>query len=268
MRDSEYLRSGQISKEEMEFLQNYDPDKYAKPSVTADVVTLTVNEDDHLCILLIKRGGYPYKGKWALPGGFMMTDEESVTQAAKRELFEETGVQDVNLRQLYTFSDPDRDPRMHVVSVAYTALIPKGSIRVRAGDDAWEAQFFQIGYDVDGMIFQSPNVTIREEDLAFDHKKIIRMAIKRLRSRIKYEPDAFWLLKNKKEFAISELKAIHETILNEKLDLANFRKAFFRDYVDTGRVVALNKKSQSKRPAMLYDMVEEGASYEEILSGC
>lgn len=257
MKEREYGRSGQISEEEIEFLRNYNPDKYPKPSVTADIVTLTVNEEDQLCILLIKRGGFPYKGKWALPGGFMMVDQESVTQAAKRELMEETGVEDVNLRQLYTFSDPDRDPRMHVVSVAYTALIPKGSIRIRAGDDAWEAKFFKIGFDVDGLIFQSESLQIREEDLAFDHKKIIRMAIKRLRSRIKYEADAFWLLKNKKEFAISELKAIYETILNEKLDLANFRKAFFRDYVDTGRVIALNKKSHSKRPAMLYEMMED-----------
>jgi len=257
MKENDYVRSGQLSKEELEFLNSYDPDKYPKPSVTADVVTLTVNEEDQLCILLIKRGGFPYKGKWALPGGFMMTDQESVTQAAKRELLEETGVQDVNLRQLYTFSDPDRDPRMHVVSVAYTALIPKGSIRIRAGDDAWEAEFFRIGYDVDGLTFHGNSTQIREEDLAFDHKRIIRMAIKRLRSRIKYEPDAFWLLKNKREFAISELKAIYETILNEKLDLANFRKAFFRDYVDTGRVVALNKKGGSKRPAMLYEALEE-----------
>lgn len=257
MRDSEYVRSAQISPEELEFLKEYDPDRYKKPSVTADIVTLTIDADDALCILLIQRGGYPYKGKWALPGGFMNTDEESVTQAAKRELYEETGVRDISLRQLYTFSDPDRDPRMHVVSVAYTALIPKGSLKVRAGDDAWDARVFRIGFDVDGMVFISDATQIREGDLAFDHAKIIRMAIKRLRSRIKYEPDAFWLLRNKKEFAISELKAIHETILNEKLDLANFRKAFFRDYVDTGRVVALNKKSNSKRPAMLYDMVEE-----------
>lgn len=257
MKDSEYLRSGQISAEEKEFLENYDPDKYKKPSVTADVVTLTVDEQDQLCILLIKRGGYPYKGKWALPGGFMNTDEESVTQAARRELFEETGVQDVSLRQLYTFSQPGRDPRMHVVSVAYTALVPKGSLKVRAGDDAWEAEVFRISYDVDGMTFQSDSALVREEDLAFDHAKIIRMAIKRLRSRIKYEPDAFWLLKDKKEFAISELKVIYESILNEKLDLANFRKAFLRDYVDAGRVCSLNKKSNAKRPAMLYSLTEE-----------
>ena len=257
MRDSEYLRSGQISQEEREFLEQYDPDRYKKPSVTADVVTLTVNEEDQLCILLIRRGGFPYKGKWALPGGFMEVDAESVTQAAKRELFEETGVKDASLRQLYTFSDPGRDPRMHVVSVAYTALIPKGSLKVRAGEDAWEAEVFKITYDVDGIVFQSGATQVREEDLAFDHKQIIRMAIKRLRSRIKYEPDAFWLLRNKKEFAISELKAIHETILNEKLDTANFRKAFLRDYVETGKVKPLNKKGGAKRPAMLYDMTQD-----------
>ena len=257
MRDCEYLRSSQISSEEREFLMAYDPEKYKKPSVTADVVALMVNEEDQLCILLIKRGGYPYKGKWALPGGFMMTDEESVTQAAKRELFEETGVGDVSLRQLYTFSDPDRDPRMHVVSVAYTALLPKGSLKVRAGDDAWEAEVFRITYDVDGMTFLGGSTQIKEADLAFDHARIIRMAIKRLRSRIKYEPDAFWLLRDKNEFAISELKVIYETILNEKVDLANFRKAFLRDYVDTGRVRPLNKKSHAKRPAMLYDLTED-----------
>ena len=257
MRKGDYVNSAQISPEEKAFLESYDPDRYKKPSVTADVVTLTLSEDDQLCILLIKRGGFPYKGKWALPGGFMNTDEESVTQAAKRELYEETGVKDVSLRQLYTFSDPDRDPRMHVVSVAYTALLPKGSLKVRAGDDAWEAKVFRISYDVDGMTFSCEDLHVREADLAFDHAMIIKMAIKRLRTRIKYEPDAFWLLRDKKEFAISELKAIHDTILNEKVDLANFRKAFLRDYVDTGRVKALNKKSNSRRPAMLYDLTED-----------
>ena len=257
MKACEYLKSGQLSDEEKLFLENYDPDKYKKPSVTADVVTLTVNEEDQLCILLVKRNGYPYKGKWALPGGFMMTDKESVTQAARRELFEETGVQDVSLRQLYTFSQPDRDPRMHVISVAYTALVPKDSLKVRAGDDTCDAKIFRISYDVDGIAFQSDLTQVKEKDLAFDHARIIRMAIKRLRSRIKYEADAFWLLKDKKEFAISELKCIYEGILNEKLDLANFRKAFFRDYVDTGRVCSLNKKSRAKRPAMLYSVTEE-----------
>ena len=100
MIDENYAKEIQISAEEREFLESYDPDRYKKPSVTADVVTLTVDEKDQLCILLIKRGGFPYKGRWALPGGFMETDQESVTQAAKRELFEETGVKDASMRQL------------------------------------------------------------------------------------------------------------------------------------------------------------------------
>ena len=124
MRDCEYTRSGNLSEEEMAFLEHYNPDAYKKPSVTSDIVTLTVDSSGNLCILLVKRNGYPYKDKWALPGGFMQVDEESVAQAAARELAEETKVTDVSLRQLYTFSDPGRDPRMNVVDVAYTALVP------------------------------------------------------------------------------------------------------------------------------------------------
>lgn len=258
MRDCEYTRSGNLSEEEVAFLENYQPDVYKKPSVTADIVTLTVDAAGNLCILLIKRGGYPYKDKWALPGGFMQVDEESVTQAAARELEEETKVTDVSLRQLYTFSDPGRDPRMHVVDVAYTALVPRGHLSYEAGDDASGADLFRIIYDIDGMAFRSRQLTLRERDLAFDHAKIIRMAIKRLRGRIRYEPDAFWLLRDRHEFTISELKTVHEAIRNEKLDLGNFRKAFLRDYVSTGRVVALGRleNAHRNRPAMLYDYVE------------
>lgn len=257
MRDCEYTRSGQLSEEEKAFLERYDGNAYPKPSVTADIVTLTLDEEDHLCILLIKRGGFPYKGRWALPGGFLAVDEESVSETAKRELYEETGVKDISLRQLYTFSDPGRDPRMHVVSVAYTALVPKCELQARAGDDAESAGVFQISYDIDGMTFRSENLVITEKDLAFDHAKILRMAIKRLRGRISYEPDAFWLLKNRHEFAISELKAVYESIRNEKMDVGNFRKMFFRDFLGTGRVVALEKKRVGKKkPAALYDYVE------------
>ena len=266
MRDCEYTRSGHISEEEKAFLEQYDPDAYPKPSVTADIVMFTLNEDDELCILLIKRGGYPYKDKWALPGGFLMVDEESVTQAAKRELFEETGVKDASLRQLYTFSDPGRDPRMHVVDVAYLALVPKGSLHATAGDDASEVGVFRISYDIDGMRFQDRTVSFRESDLAFDHAKIIKMAIKRLRSRIDYEPDAFWLLRDRHSFTVSELKAVFEAIKNEKLDVGNFRKVFFRDFVGKGKVTDLGTKSTaSKRPATLYDCRIELENLEEIM---
>lgn len=257
MRDCEYVRSAALSEEERRFLEEYDGNAYPKPSVTADIVTLTLDEEDHLCILLIKRGGFPFRGRWALPGGFLAVDVESVEETARRELYEETGVKDVSLRQLYTFSSPDRDPRMHVVSVAYTALVPKGELRVKAGDDAAEAGIFQISYDIDGIAFRGNGTAFTEKELAFDHARIIRMAIKRLRGRISYEPDAFWLLRDKHEFAISELKAVYESIRNEKMDVGNFRKAFFRDFLQTGRVVALEKKrAGKKKPAALYDYVE------------
>lgn len=257
MRNCSYARSERISEDEKAFLESYDKDAYEKPSVTADIVILTLDATDHLSILLIQRGGFPYKGCWALPGGFLSVDRESVTETAKRELFEETGVKDVSLRQLYTFSDPERDPRMHVVSVAYTALVPKESLTFHAGDDASEAQLFRIDYDIDGMTFRNGKKVITEEELAFDHARIIRMAVKRLRGRISYEPDAFWLLRDKHEFAISELKAVYESVLNEKMDVGNFRKVFFRDFLNKGRVVALEKKRPGKKkPAALYDYVE------------
>ena len=257
MRDCAYTRSGLVSDEEKAFLENYNADAYPKPSVTADIVTLTLDEEDHLCVLLIRRKGFPYKGKWALPGGFLAVDKESVTETARRELFEETGVENAALKQLYTFSDPGRDPRMHVVSVAYTALVPKCKLQARAGDDAEAAMVFRIAYDIDGMTFRSGSLIVTESNLAFDHAKILRMAIKRLRGRISYEPDAFWLLRDRHEFAISELKAIYECIRNEKMDVGNFRKVFFRDFLNTGRVVALEKKrAGKKKPASLYDYIE------------
>lgn len=257
MRQCKYTSSEKLSEEEKDFLEHYNADAYPKPSVTADIVTFTLDETDHLSILLIKRGGFPYKDHWALPGGFLEVDQESVTETARRELYEETGVKDVSLRQLYTFSEPGRDPRMHVVSVAYIALVPKGKLQFQAGDDASAAELFQISYDLEGMTFRNGRTVITEKELAFDHAGIVRMAIKRLRGRISYEPDAFWLLQDRHEFTISELKAVYESIRNEKMDVGNFRKAFFRDFLGNGRVVALEKKRPGKKkPAALYDYVE------------
>ena len=259
MKDHPYLNSSGISKEEEAYLKAYNPDAYKKPAVTADIVTLTVDEENDLSVLLIRRGGFPYKDKWALPGGFLNVDEESVTETARRELLEETGVSDMLLRQLYTFGEPERDPRMHVISVAYTALVPKSRLDFQAGDDASDARLFKIQYDVDGLTFRSGSLFITQEQLAFDHAKIIRLAIKRLRNRIDYEPDAFYLLEDRKKFTIYELKKIYESIKNEKLDTANFRKSFLRDYVSRERVRDLNEKREGNgaKPASLYAYTEE-----------
>ena len=241
------------SPEEAEFLKNYDVSKYERPSVTADIVIFTIDEDDELNILLIRRGGYPYKGFWAIPGGFLDVGKESLDDAAVRELKEETNVDYAFLNQLYTFSSPDRDPRTTVISVAYTALVAKDSLNIKAGDDASDAGLFKITYDVNGLVFRNDNMVLTEDDLAFDHNKIIRTAILRLRNRIDYEPDAFNLLKDPKSFTISELKKIYETIKNKSLDLPNFRKSFLREYVATGKVTELEQTRNTKgRDAKLY----------------
>lgn len=246
------------SEEEKKFLENYDASKYERPSLTTDIVIFTLDNDDDLNILLIKRGTFPYKNKWAIPGGFLNVGTESLEEAAARELKEETNVDNVFLNQLYTFSNPKRDPRTTVISVAYTALVPKNKLDIKAGDDAADAALFKIKYDVNGIIFSNDKITISEEDLAFDHAEIIKMAITRLRNRIDYEDDAFNLLKDKNEFTILELKKIYETIKNKSLDLPNFRKAFLRDYVGSGRVVALDKKAVSKgKPAALFALRKE-----------
>ncbi|MCR4767240.1 MAG: NUDIX hydrolase [Saccharofermentans sp.] len=245
------------SKEEKEFLEQYDVTQFERPSVTADIVIFTLDDADELNILLIKRGGFPYKDCWAIPGGFLEAGKESIDEAAARELRTETNIDDVYLKQLYTFGDPGRDPRTTVISVAYTALVPKHKLDIKAGDDAKEAKLFAIKYDVNGIIFTNGNTVITESDLAFDHAEIIKMAITRLRNRIDYEDDAFNLLKNKEKFTISELKRIHETIKNRTLDLPNFRKTFLRDYVSTGKVIDLNKTESSKgKPARLYKYLE------------
>ena len=248
-----------MDKGEKEFLDNFRAEDYKRPSVTADIVIFTLDEDNDLNILLINRKGYPFKDHWALPGGFLQVDEESTDETAERELYEETGINNVFLKQLYTFSKPDRDPRTHVISVAYTALIPKSKLTIKAGDDAKDARLFKIKYDIDGINFTNSDLTLTEKDLAFDHKEIIRTAITRIRGRIDYEPDAFELLKDKSEFTIYELKCIHESIKNETLDTANFRKSFIRNYLNTGFCVDLGRKCKNtgKRAAELYAVNEQ-----------
>lgn len=240
--------------EEQQFLQNYKPSDYKKPSVTADIVIFTVTEHDQLAVLLIKRNGHPYKDKWAIPGGFLNVDCESLDETAARELQEETGVTNAKLTQLYTFSKPDRDPRMHVISTAYTALVPKDNLHIQAGDDAKCAELFVIQTIGTEYVFLNQNHVLKESEMAFDHKDIIRMAITRLKNRIQYEPDAFALLKNPESFTIYELKRIYETILNTRLDNGNFRKQFHQNYLTSGIITKTGqtRKDKGRKEAALY----------------
>ncbi len=224
----------------LETAENYDASKYERPSVTADVVILTLREQD-LQVLLVKRARWPYDGFWAIPGGFVEKDE-SLREAALRELREETGVTDVYLEQLYTFGDPGRDPRTRVITVAYLAVTSADQIDPRAGSDAAEARWWSI--------YALP------PSLAFDHDQILDYALTRLRYKLEYTAVGFQLLP--KEFTLPELQAAYEIILGETLDKGNFRKKLARANVvePTGRY-----RKTAGRPAELYryqqDAVEE-----------
>src|SRR5512139_1017674 len=171
---------------------------YLKPSVTVDVVIITLRGEE-LQVLLVKRDVSPYKGKWAIPGGFVQLDE-SLEAAARRELREETGLTDVYLEQLYTFGDPGRDPRGRVISVAYIALVPT-PVAVEAGSDAREARWWPLS---------------KLPALAFDHDRILQYALIRLRYKIEYSAAGFRLLPER--FTLSELQRAYEIILGEPLD--------------------------------------------------
>ena len=184
----------------------YDPRNYARPSVTVDVVVFSL-QDDELCVLLVRRKYPPYADMWAIPGGFVQPDE-SLERAALRELAEETGVTDVYLEQLYTFGEPDRDPRTRVITVAYYAIVPAEALADhRPGDDASETGWFSM-YDL--------------PELAFDHDQILDYALTRLRYKLEYTMVGFQLLPD--EFTLSELQHAYEIVLGEKLDKRNFRR--------------------------------------------
>jgi 8-oxo-dGTP diphosphatase len=179
--------------------------KHQPIQVTVDIVVFTVHEQT-LQVLLIERGIDPFKGLYALPGGFVRA-EETLEQAAFRELLEETGTKGVYLEQLYTFGDPDRDPRGRVVTVAYYALVPTDKSPLLAGTDAAAAGWYPV-----------PALP----PLAFDHKRVVEYAVDRLRNKLEYTNVGFQLLPAK--FTLTALQALHEAILGKPLDKRNFRR--------------------------------------------
>ncbi|MBN1483103.1 MAG: NUDIX hydrolase [Chloroflexia bacterium] len=216
----------------------FDPHKYERPSVTVDVVIFGLIEGT-LHVLLIQRGLEPFASMWALPGGFVRLDE-SLEQAALRELVEETGVKDVYLEQLYTFGDPQRDPRTRVITVAYFALVAADRLRLRADTDAAEVRWFPA--------YEPP-------PLAFDHQKILDYAITRLRYKLEYTALAFELLPQ--EFTLTELQQAYEHILNEELDKRNFRRKVLQaDILDKTE----NYREGGHRPARLYSFRQDAVA--------
>ncbi len=179
--------------------------EYPRPALTVDCVVFGLDEED-LKVLLIRRALEPFQGRWALPGGFVHM-EESLEDAARRELQEEAGIRPGLLEQLYTFGDPGRDPRGRVVSVAYFALVKLSDHRVQAATDARDAAWFSV--------WDAPR-------LAFDHAEILTMALQRLKGKVRYQPLGFELLPPK--FTLTQLQRLYEVILERPLDKRNFRK--------------------------------------------
>lgn len=199
--------------------------------VTVDVVIFTLHGGT-LQVLLIQRGVEPFKGMWAIPGGFVHPDETLET-AARRELVEETGVDDVYLEQLYTFGDPGRDPRGRVVTVAYFALVQHEKLSPKAGTDAAETGW----YTLDAL-----------PPLAFDHRRILGCALERLRGKLDYTTVGFQFLPAK--FTLTDIQSVYEAILGKPLDKRNFRRK-----IDAlGVVVPLKewRRTSSRRPAQLF----------------
>jgi 8-oxo-dGTP diphosphatase len=178
---------------------------YARPALTVDCVVFGLDEAD-LKVLLIQRDLDPFAGRWALPGGFVHLDE-TLDQAARRELQEETGLTKVFLEQLYTVSDVARDPRERVITVAHYALVRLSDHQVKAATDARNAGWFAI----DDL-----------PPLAFDHDDIVAMALQRLQGKVRYQPIGFELLPPK--FTLTQLQRLYEIILERELDKRNFRK--------------------------------------------
>ena len=214
--------------------KTYDIRKYERPSVTVDIILFTMKEDD-LKVLLIKRGNWPYKGKWAIPGGFIKM-KEALKRSAAREIKEELGLEisDVKLEQLYTFGDPKRDPRTRVITVVYFGFLLSDKykkIKPEKGT-VLEAKWFSV--------YKLPK-------LAFDHNKIIDYAHKRLKNKLAYSTIAMDILSEL--FTLTELQRVYELILGEEFDKRNFRKKIF----SMGMIEITDKyKLGSHRPARLY----------------
>lgn len=199
--------------------------------VTVDLVIFTVREHE-LQVLLVERGLPPFEGRWALPGGFIRKGE-SLEHAALRELEEETGVRDLYLEQLFTFGDPERDPRGRVVTVAYYALIAADRAPLVASTDARAARWWPVA--------EHPR-------LAFDHERILAYALERLRNKLEYTTVGFQLLPRR--FTLTELQRVYEAILGRPLDKRNFR----RKLALLGILKPVKERRRERgRPAQLFE---------------
>ncbi|MBN7576309.1 NUDIX hydrolase [Clostridium sp. 2-1] len=286
-----------LDKNEREFLSEYDVNIYDRPSVTNDIIIFTtgdrIEENSRkvpkkgMQILLIKRDDYPYKGKWAIPGGFVKNDE-SLEDGALRKLKEETGIDNVYTEQLYTFGEVDRDPRTRVISIGNIALISKEDIRFGDYKDRKESKWFWVeknlidskknetntinkyilkfesedeeikfNYEIiekiERTIFRKKEnsyKTLNEsnDELAFDHYKIIDYAVDRIRNKIEYTPIALNLLP--RLFTVKELQNVYEAIMGR--EILNFRRKMEDMIIETDEKI----EGKPFRPAKVFKFNE------------
>lgn len=286
-----------LDKNEREFLSEYDVNIYDRPSVTNDIIIFTtgdrIEENSRkvpkkgMQILLIKRDDYPYKGKWAIPGGFVKNDE-SLEEGALRKLKEETGIDNVYTEQLYTFGEINRDPRTRVISIGNIALISKEDIRFDDYKDRKESRWFWVEKNlVDSkkdethtinkyiLKFESEDEEIKfnyeiiekiertifrkkensyktlnesNDELAFDHYKIIDYALDRIRNKIEYTPIALNLLP--RLFTVKELQNVYEAIMGR--EILNFRRKMEDMIIETDEKI----EGKPFRPAKVFKFNE------------
>ncbi len=267
----------EIYSSEEEFLKEYNPRKFDPIAVTTDILLLSVSDKDignyrkltekKFSLLLVKRDTYPYKDMWCLPGGFVKIDED-LDEAAKRVLYNETNIKDIYLEQLYTFSDPKRDPRMRVISSSYIALVDKRRLDGKISSNAsWfdihlieddKGYFVTLDNGIEEIKF-TVSKTLKEHTtdrykfkieknnkIAFDHPLVIISGIERIKNKAEYTDIVFNMMPDL--FTLGELQQVYEVVLRKKLLDPAFRRIIANKVEKTEKM----KTGGGHRPSVLY----------------
>lgn len=237
------------------FLASYDPEEFPRPSIAVDVVLVTIHEGE-LRALLVRRAEPPQKGRWSLPGSFVRLGEDPEA-GARRVLAEKAGLEGIFLEQLYTFGAPDRDPRTHVISIAYYALVDQARLAGALGASEGRA-LARVEVEWEGEVGGPAAATDAEGAplaVAFDHADILGLVVKRLRGKLDYAALGFQLLGSR--FTLRDLQTVHEVVLGRPLNKDSFR----RRMLASGQIEPTGEREQDvlHRPAELYRIARESA---------